>query len=152
LLGPGVNPERSGKEKVIRKTVALTSTLVLLILVSGPISIPAQVSEAQLVGEWVGDWKAEHGVGPKPTPPRGEQNAGEYRLTILKVEDGKVHGRVRQPGSTLPEFDFVGTLNQNVLSYGNERIQTQLTIDGNRMKGTRLGGPLPWQISLQKKK
>lgn len=136
----------------MRRTVALSLTLVLLMLAFRPISLPAQVSDAQLVGEWVGNWKVEHGAGPKPTPPRGEQNTGEYRLTIIKVEDGKVHGRVQQPGLALPEFNFVGTLNQNVISYSNERIQTQLTVDGDRMKGTRLGGPMAWQISLQKKK
>jgi hypothetical protein len=88
----------AGKEKIMRRTVALSLTLVLLMLAFGPISLPAQVSNAQLVGEWVGNWKVEHGAGPKPTPPRGEQSTGEYRLTIIKVEDGKVHGRVQQPG------------------------------------------------------
>jgi hypothetical protein len=46
----------------------------------------------------------------------------------------------------------VGTLDQNVLSFGNDRYRTELTIDGERMNGTRLGGTTPWQIALQKKK
>ncbi|HSF06668.1 MAG TPA: hypothetical protein VLG10_12835 [Methylomirabilota bacterium] len=73
-------------------------------------------------------------------------------MTITRVQGGMVYGRVQQPGLPLPEFDFVGTLKENVISFGNERIQTQLTVTGDRMEGTRLGGPMPWQISLQKKK
>jgi hypothetical protein len=52
----------------------------------------------------------------------------------------------------MPEFKFVGTLNQNILSYGNERYQTELAIKGDKMTGTRQGGAVPWQISLQRKK
>jgi hypothetical protein len=41
---------------------------------------------------------------------------------------------------------------QNILSYGNERYQTELAIKGDKMTGTRQGGAVPWQISLQRKK
>lgn len=139
----------------MRKTVALTSTLVLLILALGPISIPAQVSEAQLVGEWVGTWTGTvyQGTGlPPAPPPRGIKNTGDYVVTISKVEGEKVYGRVQQPGLSLPEYNFVGTRNQNTVSWGSERYQVQLTIEGDKMSGTRSGGPMPWQISLQKKK
>jgi hypothetical protein len=135
---------------MMQTTVALTSTLAFLILVLGPTLLPAQISDAHLIGEWVGTWTG--GLYQGQPPPRGIQNNGDYRLTISKVADGKVYGRVEQPGLALPEFDFVGTLNQNVISYGNERIHTQLTVEGDRMSGTRLGGPVVWQISLQKKK
>jgi hypothetical protein len=29
------------------------------------------------------------------------------------------------------------------LSFGNDRLQTQLTVDGNQMRGTRSGGVAP---------
>jgi len=140
----------------MRRTGALTSTLVLLILLAfGPSSIPAQGSEAHLIGEWVGTWTGTlyQGTGlPAAPTPRGIKNNGDYYLTITKAGDGQVYGRVQQPGLTPSEIKFVGTLNQNVLSFGNDRYRTELTIDGERMNGTRLGGSVPWQIALQKKK
>ena len=140
----------------MRKSVALTSILALVIVLEfGPSSVPAQVTDAHLIGEWVGTWTStlyqDTGLPPGATP-RGIKNNGEYHLTITKVEGGRVYARVQQPGMPLPEFNVVATLNQNVIYYANERIKTELTVDGNRMKGTRLGGQAPWQISLQKKK
>src|SRR5262245_37479061 len=140
----------------MRRIVALTSALVLLILLAFDASpIPAQLGEAHLLGEWVGKWTGTlyQGTGAPPAPTqRGVQNTGDYRLMITKVESNKVHGSVQQPGLTVPEFKFVGTLNQNILSFGNERYQTELTIRGDKMTGTRQGGAVPWQISLQRKR
>jgi hypothetical protein len=154
--GAGTGSCSFGKGTVMRRTIALTSALVVLILfVLGAPPIPAQIGEAQLLGEWVGKWTGTlyQGTGAPPAaPPRGIQNNGDYRLMITKVEGNKVHGWVQQPGLTVPEFKFVGTLNQNILSYGNERYQTELTIKGDKMTGTRQGGTVPWQISLQRKK
>jgi hypothetical protein len=139
----------------MRTAVALISALAFSVVVLRPASLPAEVSDAHLIGEWIGTWTSGlyqgTGLGAQPTP-RGIRNNGDYRLTISKVADGKVYGRVQQPGLPLPEFDFVGTLDQNVISYGNERMQTQLTVDGDHMTGTRLGGPTAWHLSLQKKK
>lgn len=140
----------------MRRTVALTSTLVLLILLAfRPSSIPAQVSDAHLIGEWVGKWTGAlyqaTGAPTAPTP-RGVQNSGDYRLTITNVEDGKVYGRVQHSLLSVPELKVVGTLKQNILSFGSERYQTQLTIAGDRMDGTLLGAAVPLQISLQRKK
>lgn len=137
------------------KTVALLSILVLVLFAVGPSSILAQGSDAHLIGEWVGKWTGTlyQGTGaPAAATPRGVHNNGDYRLTITSVEAGKVYGRIYHSLLSVPELQFVGTLNQNVLSFGNERYQTQLTIVGDRMDGTLLGSVVPWQISLQKKK
>lgn len=138
----------------MRRTGALTSIL-LILLAFGPSSLPAQGSDARLVGEWVGTWKGTlfQGTGlPAAPPPRAVTNTGDYYLTITRVEGRQVYGRVQYPGLTPSEIQFVGTLDQNVLSFGNDRYRTELTIDGERMNGTRLGGTTPWQIALQKKK
>lgn len=137
----------------MRRSLVLTSTLVFLVLLAS--LLPAQVSDAQLIGEWVGTWTSSlyQGTGAPTGPtPRGIRNNGDYLLTISRVEGKTVYGRVQQPGLPLPEFNFVGTLDRDVLSYGNERVQTQLKIAGDRMEGTRLGGQMPWQISLRRKK
>jgi hypothetical protein len=113
------------------------------------------VSDARLVGEWIGTWTSTlfQGTGPPAGPtPRGIRNNGDYLLTISRVEGKTVYGRVQQPGLPVPEFNFVGKLDNDMLSYSSERIQTELKITGDRMAGTRLGGQMPWQISLQKKK
>ncbi len=140
----------------MRRTAAFTSTLLLFILLAfGPSPIPAQGTDAHLIGEWVGKWVGNlaqgTGISPAPTP-RGVTNSGDYRLTITNVEDGKVYGRVQHSLLTVPEVKLVGTLNQNILSFGSERYQTQLTIAGDRMDGTLHGAAVPLQISLQKKK
>jgi hypothetical protein len=126
--------------------------LVALIAMLLPGVAPAQVSDAHLLGVWSGEWKVEQSPGIQTTPRRGQPTSGSYQITIDRVDNGKVFGQVQQSGATSPEYKFLGKLEGNVLSYGTERYRTSLTIDGDRMKGTMLGGTMPWNISVQKKK
>jgi hypothetical protein len=130
----------------------LAGLLIALIAMLLPGATAARVSDAQLLGMWSGEWKVEQAPGVQTTPRRGQPTNGSYQITINRVDKGKVFGQVQQSDVTPQEYKFLGKLEGNVLSYGNERYQTSLTIDGDRMKGTMLGGTMPWQISLRKKK
>ena len=84
-----------------------------------------------LVGQWIGTWteKSEAKVN------------GRYYLAIERVEGNRVFGRgevYSGPGKGKTEFNFVGTLQGNRLTYGRDQV-ADLTIDGDRMEGTSTG-------------
>jgi hypothetical protein len=81
-----------------------------------------------------------------------EVTNGKYYLTITKVEDGKVYGKANVPNRKPPAFDFIGTLEGNRLTFGNEQVQTEMTIVGDRMTGVHRGRPRLFEVSLQKLK
>jgi len=91
----------------------------------GETQAPA-VAPQSLVGEWVGSWQGKH-----TTKWRGQWN-----MTIVKVEGRRVFGHVlidgRQRGERR-EFDFVGSLEGNRLSWGKH---SELTVSGDEMRGT----------------
>lgn len=132
--------------------VTTLAGLIALLATLLPGATPAQVTDAQLRGVWSGEWKVEQAPGIQTTPSRGQPTSGSYQITINRVDNGKVYGQIQQAGVTPQEYKFLGKLDGNVLSYGTERYQTSLTIDDDRMKGTMLGGTMPWQISVLKQK
>lgn len=132
--------------------VTTLAGLIALLATLLPGATPAQVTDAQLRGVWSGEWKVEQAPGIQTTPSRGQPTSGSYQITIDRVDNGKVYGQIQQAGVTPQEYKFLGKLDGNVLSYGTERYQTSLTIDDDRMKGTMLGGTMPWQISVRKQK
>lgn len=64
------------------------------------------------------------------------------------MNGSSVIGEYRTGGTITREAGFVGTLNDNTLTYGS----TQLSISGNRMTGTARGQAGTANISLEKKK
>lgn len=134
------------------RVTTLAGLLIALLATLLPGATPAQVTDAQLRGVWSGEWKVEQAPGIQTTPSRGQPTSGSYQITINRVDNGKVYGQIQQAGVTPQEYKFLGKLDGNVLSYGTERYQTSLTIDDDRMKGTMLGGTMPWQISVRKQK
>jgi hypothetical protein len=108
---------------------------VALIAVSGASigfgQVATTVDPAALVGEWSGTWTAGAVTG-SPGSRSGRQ--GPFILTITKVEGNVVGGTVEVQGVT---SKIRATLRGNQLTFGNEQFQTELTIEGDRMRGTR---------------
>ena len=91
----------------------------------------ASVDPQSLIGEWPGEWTQAAG---KQHPVRGP-----YSLTILRVQGDRVHGQVELSGANRPktsEFKFEGQVTGNTLSFGRKGQRTELTIEGNRMRGS----------------
>jgi len=105
----------------------------------------SSVDPQALIGEWTGRWR--QGAVGGPGGRGGTQ--GPYKLLITKVEGDRVSGSLDTQGFS---GNVTATLSGNQLSFGNDRVQTQLTVDGNQMRGTRSGGGLPTrEIQLTKK-
>ena len=125
--------------------LVLVALGLLLVLGGLPAGAPAQeLDPATLVGEWTGTWELSNQRGV----------TGPYYLTVKKVEGGKVHGRVERPGIKVaqPDFDFVGTVSGNVLSFRPQGLaRTDLTVTGNEMRGATITSPR-LDIQLSKKR
>jgi hypothetical protein len=105
------------------------------------------VDPAALVGEWRGTWTAGAVTG-SPGPRGGRQ--GPFVLTIATVEGTVVGGTVEMLGVT-PKIR--ATLRGNQLTFGNEQFQTELTVEGDHMRGNRQRAGTPsTMIELQKRK
>jgi hypothetical protein len=100
-----------------------------------------EIDPKYLLGEWQGQWvlASQRGL------------SGPFFMTIKKVEDGKVFGRVERPGArvTPADFDFVGTLAGNVLSFGSA-ARSEFIVDGKQMRGFMLGASRV-DVELQKR-
>jgi hypothetical protein len=125
--------------------------LVALITVSwestGFGQVATTVDPAALVGEWRGTWTAGAVTGG-PGPRSGRQ--GPFVLTIAKVEGNVASGTVEMEGVT---SQIRATLRGNQLTFGNEQFQTELTIEGNHMRGTRQRAGTPRTVlDLEKRK
>ena len=128
------------------------SALLTALLVSGA-SGQGAVDPQQLVGIWVGVWTFEL--------PARDRVSAPYELTITSVEGAQVVGRTfsggtrgRDERTTFPEgkIELGGKLDGNRLTYGSGITLTELSIDGDRMEGTRAGrGTTPIKILLKKK-
>jgi len=104
----------------------------------------SSVDPQALIGEWNGRWTQVAGG----TGGRGGTQ-GPYTLVITKVEGDRVSGTLDTQGFS---GNIMATLSGNQLSFGNDRVHTQLTVDGNQMRGTRSGGGVPTRdIQLTKK-
>jgi hypothetical protein len=80
-----------------------------------------------LIGEWSGSWTAKH----------TQSATGQYPVTIERVEGDKVYGQVVKSGRD--QFNLVGTLAGNRLTFGGRVNPTELLIEGNQMKGGTQG-------------
>jgi hypothetical protein len=116
--------------------------VILTVLIAVASGAAGQGGDAQsLVGEWWGQW----------TQTAGTQHpfGGPYYLTIEAVKGDKVYGKVTGSGRSTFEFKINGTLSGQTLSFG----RTQLTIDGETMRGTwDLQSGAHRTISVSKKK
>jgi hypothetical protein len=106
-----------------------------------------------LVGEWHGTMTPRGSVHG-----RGGTRSGDYILTIASVEGNKVLGRVVGPDQGASGELKDGVIEKETLSFSTGGSRTQLTIKGESMEGTRVGGggrggaPNEWSISVTKKK
>ena len=67
---------------------------------------------------------------------------GATTLTVTKVEQSKVQGRVEKSiftgGNAV--YDIVGTLEGDKLTYGTASTSTELTVNGKQLRGTSVDG------------
>lgn len=127
----------------------LAFALVLACLALRPIPLvfaQATLDPQSLVGEWAGKWIAA-ATGGGNGGRGGTQ--GPYALVITKIEGDRVFATVESR-----EFSGAvrGTLADNRLTFAGPQFRTELTIEGNQMRGLRQGGGLPpREIQLVKK-
>ena len=90
------------------------------------------VDSHPLVGKWEGTW-----VNLSHPNARGD-----YTLTVTKVEQSKVQGRIERSiftgGNTA--YDIVGTLEGDKLTYGTASTSTELTLNGKQVRGISVDG------------
>lgn len=107
--------------------------------------VEAQTLDPQsLLGEWQGSWSGSN------APGRG----GQYNMSIRTVEGNRVRGRVERSNvaaGITPDFNFIGTVTGNVLKFQGGPTTTELTIDGDQMRG-QMYGTARMDISLSKRK
>ena len=100
-----------------------------------------------LIGEWVGRWRSGAVTGG-PGPRSGRE--GPFALTITQVQGNAVYGVIETGGVTTK---IRATLQGNQLKFGNDQIQTELTVDGDHMRGTRQRAGTPQAVlELEKRK
>jgi hypothetical protein len=94
-------------------------------------SFPQQpaIDPQSLIGQWEGDWLVQTVRGPR---------GGRYYLTLQRVENDVLYGRVEFTGSLTPQYDVHGTVEGNVLTYvsADKQVTAKLTIAGDTMSGT----------------
>jgi hypothetical protein len=114
----------------IRSFLIVLACLTLVAGIAHP-DIWAQAVDSQaFVGKWEGTW----------TNLSHPYITGEYNLTVTKAEGSQVHGRYEKLGATGGRVvaDFVGTLEGDKLTYSNSFSSTELTINGNQVRGTSM--------------
>jgi hypothetical protein len=129
----------------------LCRSLILLagIVGAAALSVPSWPQETidpqSLVGVWTGSWTNRQWSG------RSAGGTGDYKLTIERVEGSQVYGRGTFYGPKgTNEFDVVGTLEGNQLTYGKKFV-TKLLIRKGEMTGSS-EGQITRDITLYKKK
>lgn len=126
----------------------LSLALVAAIVGSSVSTVRAQakIDPQSLIGEWTGKWVTSHGPGPR----RAGGPNGPYALTIKQVTGDQVRATLDVVGQAR---EIRAKLVENRLTFGNDQFQTELTVDGDQMRGTRQGSAsIPWVIELTKKK
>ena len=133
----------------------VSGLLILLFMLGSTPHASAQASAvdpASLIGEWHGTM-TPRGSGRG----RGAVRGGDYVLTISGVEGNKVRGKVVGPDEGASGELKDGVIEKDTLSFSTGGAKTQLTIKGESMEGTRVGGggrgaPNEWTVSITKKK
>jgi hypothetical protein len=130
-----------------RLAFGLLLSLCLLAAPATPLAAQPALDPRSLVGEWTGTWTAG-ATGGGTGSRAGTQ--GPYTLAISRVDGGRVFGTIQ---TRWYSGNIRGTLEDNRLIVASEQYRTELTVDGNQMRGTRQGGGIPpVGIQLVKKK
>jgi len=116
-----------------------------LVLAFGVQEIRAADLEPQaLIGEWQGTWAMA----------ASRSSTGNYYITINKVEGNKVYGRSERPAtgkSGESNWNFVGTLAENVVIVKTPDLAMELTVNGKNMTGWSLVRGNRFDLNLAKK-
>ena len=116
-----------------------------LVLAFGVHELRAADLEPQaLIGEWQGTWAMA----------ASRSSTGNYYITINKVEGSKVYGRSERPATTRTgesNWNFVGTLAENVLTVKAADLAMELTVNGKNMTGWSLVRGNRFDLNLLKK-
>ena len=128
---------------VDRLVLLFMSSLVAVTALGGSAWSQAPLDPQSLIGDWNGSWtnKKVQGVN------------GPYHLKIERVQGNKVYGQVEMSWRDTVRFRLVGTLDGNRLTF-NPDNPTELSIEGNQMKGSAQGSVRanPMEITLTKAK
>jgi hypothetical protein len=98
----------------------------------------------RLLGEWQGTWAMA----------ASRSSTGNYYITINKVEGNKVYGRSERPAtgkSGESNWNFVGTLAENVVIVKTPDLAMDLTVSGKNMAGWSLVRGNRFDLNLAKK-
>jgi hypothetical protein len=104
----------------------------------------ADLEPQALLGEWQGTWSMASSRG----------STGNYYITINKVEGNKVYGRSERPATSKSgesNWNFVGTLAENVVTVKTADLAMELTVNGKNMTGWSLIRGNRFDLSLAKK-
>jgi len=116
-----------------------------LVLAFGVREIRSAALEPQaLLGEWQGTWAMA----------ASRSSTGNYYITINKVEGNKVYGRSERPAtgkSGESNWNFVGTLAENVVIVKTPDLAMELTVSGKNMAGWSLVRGNRFDLNLAKK-
>jgi len=116
----------------VRSLLIVVACLALVTGTALP-EIWAQAADSHpLVGKWEGTWvNLSH-----------PNYRGDYTLTVTKVEQSQVQGRIEKSiytgGNAV--YDIVGTLEGDKLTYGTASTSTELTLNGKQLRGTSVDG------------
>ena len=103
-----------------------------------PAVAQTSIDPQSLIGEWSGKWSGIWGTASTTL-------SGDYVLRIRKVEGEKVFGEVEWTNRATTKSNLIGTFDGQRLTYGN----ASLTVEGNRMTGTRPVTNFPRGINVE---
>ena len=103
-----------------------------------PAVAQTSIDPQSLVGEWSAKWSGIWGTASTTL-------SGDYVLRIRKVEGEKVFGEVEWTNRGTTKSNLIGTFDGQRLTYGNG----SLTVEGNRMTGTRPVTNFPRGINVE---
>ena len=127
-----------------RLTYVSLACLALALAFAGHEVRAADLDPQALLGEWQGTWAMA----------ASRSSTGNYYITINKVEGNKVYGRSERPAtgkSGESNWNFVGTLAENVLTVKTPDLGMELTVNGKNMTGWSLVRGNRFDLNLAKK-
>jgi len=122
---------------MVRTLCWLLIAFVMVAFTVTPALAQTPIDPQSLIGEWSGKWSGIWGTG-------SQMLTGDYVLRIKKVEGEKVFGEVEFTNRGTTKTNMVGTFDGQRLTYGNGA----LTVEGNRMTGTRPVQNFPQGIKI----
>jgi len=127
-----------------RLTYVSLACLALALAFGGHEVRAADLDPQALLGEWQGTWAMA----------ASRSSTGNYYITINKVEGNKVYGRSERPAtgkSGESNWNFVGTLAENVVIVKTPDLAMELTVSGKNMAGWSLVRGNRFDLNLAKK-